>query len=131
MVEKVLKLYCDTNFQLFTILNSDEDLFYNYRKIVFGDKRDYKRMLYDQIPTYLVKITSNNDNKNRLFYLEISVAMLRYNLSIIEHKIIKTFNNFDEMMDYLNDKFLNNVFNLHQLNNKIRKDKIDKLNKDF
>lgn len=129
MVEKVLKLYCDTNFQLFTILNRDEDLFYKYRKIVFGDKRDYKRMLYDIIPTYLVKITSNNDNKNRLFYLEISVAMLRYNLdTIIEHKIIKTFNNFDDMMDYLNEKFLNNVFNLHQLNNKIRQEKLDKLN---
>lgn len=131
MVEKVLKLYCDTNFQLFTILNRDEDLFYNYRKIVFGDKRDYKRMLYDKIPTYLVKITSNNDNKNRLFYLEISVAMLRYNLSLIEHQIIKTFNNFDEMMYYLNDKFLNNVLNRQQLNNKIRKGKLDKLNKDF
>lgn len=128
MVEKVLKLYCDTNFQLFTILNRDEDLFYNYRKIVFGDKRDYKRMLYDKIPTYLVKITSNNDNKNRLFYLEISVAMLGYNLAIIEHKIIKTFNNFDEMMDYLNGKFLNNVLNRQQLNNKIRKEKLDKLN---
>lgn len=129
MVEKVLKLYCDTNFQLFTILNRDEDLFYNYRKIVFGDKRDYKRMIY--YPSYLVKITSNNDNKNRLFYLEISVAMLRYNLAIIEHKIIKTFIDFNEMMDYLNEKFLNNVFNLHELNNKIRKEKLDKLNKDF
>lgn len=131
MAEKVLKLYCDTNFQLFTILNRDEDLFYNYRKIVFGDKRDYKRMLYDKIPTYLVKITSNNDNKNRLFYLEISVAMLRYNLAIIEHKIIKTFNDFNEMMYYLNEKFLNNVLNRQQLNNKIRKEKLDKINKDF